>query len=67
MIGPEVDYKATVDKVHRPDLWRVAAKDLGLQIPVADVKAETLFDGVGFDPSDPEKYALAFPVHSRTA
>jgi nitrate/nitrite transport system substrate-binding protein len=67
MIGPEVDYGATVDQVHRPDLWRAAAKDLGLTIPTADVKAETLFDGVAFDPVDPEKYALAFPVHSRTA
>jgi nitrate/nitrite transport system substrate-binding protein len=67
MIGAEVDYKATVDQVHRPDLWRAAAKDLGLEIPTADVKAETLFDGVAFDPREPEKYALAFPVHSRTA
>jgi len=67
MIGPDVDYRATVDRVHRPDLWRAAAKDLGLPAPVADVKAETFFDGVTFDPSDPEKYALAFPVHSRTA
>src|SRR4030095_4476456 len=67
MTGPEVDYKATVDQVHRPDLWRAAAKDLGPTIPTVDMKAETLFDGVAFDPGDPEKYALAFPVHSRTA
>jgi len=25
---------------------------------------ETLFDGVAFDPKDPEKYATSFPVHS---
>jgi nitrate/nitrite transport system substrate-binding protein len=67
MIGPDVDYQATVDQVHRPDLWRAAAKDLGLPAPALDAKTETLFDGVTFDPREPEKYALAFPVHSRTA
>jgi nitrate/nitrite transport system substrate-binding protein len=67
MVGPEIDYRATVDQVHRPDVWRAAAKDLGIASPEADVKTETLFDGVAFDPSQPEQYALAFPVHTRTA
>jgi nitrate/nitrite transport system substrate-binding protein len=67
MIGPDIDYRATVDRVHRPDLWRAAAKGLGLPAPAEDSKTETLFDGVAFDPRDPERYALAFPVHSRTA
>ena len=67
MVGPDIPYQATVDAVHRPDLWRAAAKDLGIPAPAEDAKVETLFDGITFDPSAPEKYALAFPVHSRTA
>jgi hypothetical protein len=37
---------------------------MSIAAPAADVKPETLFDGVAFDPSDPERYAKAFAVTS---
>jgi nitrate/nitrite transport system substrate-binding protein len=58
------DYKRIVDRVHRPDLFREVAKQLGVETPREEMKKETLFDGVVFDPADPEKYARSFPVHS---
>ena len=64
MVGADVDYAGIVDKVHRPDLFRAAATDMGIEAPSADLKKETLFDGVAFDPSAPEQYARGFGVHS---
>jgi nitrate/nitrite transport system substrate-binding protein len=58
------DYKAIVDRVHRPDLFRGVAKEMGVETPREDMRKETLWDGVVFDPSDPEKYAKSFPIHS---
>jgi nitrate/nitrite transport system substrate-binding protein len=58
------DYKAIVDRVHRPDLFREVAKEMSVETPREDMKKETLWDGVTFDPSDPEKYAKSFPVNS---
>ncbi|MGH7786576.1 MAG: CmpA/NrtA family ABC transporter substrate-binding protein [Candidatus Binatia bacterium] len=64
MVGPEVDYTAIVDRVHRPDLYREVAKELSVTAPTADLKSETLFDGVAFDPTAPEQYAQSFSVKS---
>lgn len=64
MVHEAPDYQRLVDRVHRPDLYREVAKELGLEVPVADYKAETLFDGVLFDPAKPEEYARSFPVHN---
>jgi nitrate/nitrite transport system substrate-binding protein len=61
MVGPEADY-GVVNRVHRPDLFRAAAGDLGIAAPKEDLKSEVFFDGVAFDPTDPEKYAKAFSV-----
>lgn len=54
-----VDYKKVVDSVNRSDLWKQAATTLGLaaEIPASDSRGiETFFDGVTFDPADPEGY-----------
>jgi nitrate/nitrite transport system substrate-binding protein len=67
MVGADVDYAGIVDKVHRPDLYRAVAKDLGLAAPTQDAKVETLFDGVAFDPAEPERYAKSFAVHNLVA
>jgi nitrate/nitrite transport system substrate-binding protein len=67
MVGADVDYRGIVDRVSRPDLYRAVAKDLGIAAPAEDVKAETLFDGVAFDPTDPERYAKSFAVHNLIA
>jgi nitrate/nitrite transport system substrate-binding protein len=58
--APDTDIKALVDKVNREDIWRAAAKDLG--IAAADIPAstsrgpETFFDGKVFDPENPAAY-----------
>jgi nitrate/nitrite transport system substrate-binding protein len=64
MVKEPPDYKGLVDRVHRPDIFREVATDLGIETPREDMKKETLFDGVTFDPADPEKYAKSFAVHS---
>ncbi|OWV72378.1 bicarbonate-binding protein [Rhizobium sp. R634] len=54
------DIKALVDQVNREDIWREAAKDLG--VAAADIPAsssrgkETFFDGKVFDPENPSAY-----------
>jgi nitrate/nitrite transport system substrate-binding protein len=65
MVGADVDYRRVVDQVNRTDLFREVARDLDVETPDTDLKAETLFDGVAFDPAEPERYASGFAVHSR--
>lgn len=54
-----IDYAKVVGEVNRSDLWKQAATSLGLaaEIPGSDSRGvETFFDGVTFDPADPEGY-----------
>jgi nitrate/nitrite transport system substrate-binding protein len=59
-LPPNLDTKALIDKVNREDLWRVAAKELGVaakDIPASTSRGiETFFDGKVFDPANPKKY-----------
>ncbi len=64
MVKEAPDYKGIVDRVHRPDIYREVAKQMGVEVPREDMKKETFWDGVTFDPAEPEKYAKSFPVHS---
>jgi nitrate/nitrite transport system substrate-binding protein len=64
MVKEPPDYKGLVERVHRPDIFREVAQQMGVETPREDMKKETLFDGVTFDPADPEKYARSFTVHS---
>jgi len=64
MVKEAPDYKGIVDRVHRPDIFREVAKEMGVETPREDMKKETFWDGVTFDPADPEKYAKSFPIHS---
>ncbi len=63
---PSTDIKALVDKVNREDIWRDAAKALG--VPAADIPAttsrgkETFFDGKVFDPEDPRAYLASLGI-----
>jgi nitrate/nitrite transport system substrate-binding protein len=63
---PATDIKALVDKVNREDIWRAAAKDLG--VAAADIPAsasrgkETFFDGKVFDPEDPMGYLKSLSI-----
>ena len=64
MVKELPDYKGLVDRVHRPDIYREVAKEMGVETPREDTRKETFFDGGVFDPADPEKYAKSFAVHS---
>jgi len=62
MVKGTPDYKGIVDKVHRPDIYREIAKEMGITAPAEDTKSEKLLDGVSFDPAKPDDYAKAFVV-----
>jgi nitrate/nitrite transport system substrate-binding protein len=64
MLKEPPDYKTVVDRVHRPDLFREVAKELAVETPREDMKKETLWDGITFDPAEPERYARGFAIHS---
>ncbi len=59
-IPADTDIKALVDKVNREDIWREAATALNVpadQIPTSTSRGvETFFDGVTFDPENPQAY-----------
>ena len=57
-VRPDVDVTALVAKVNGADLWRNAAKTLGVtDIPAGDSRgAEKFFDGKSFDPGNPKAY-----------
>jgi nitrate/nitrite transport system substrate-binding protein len=55
-----IDTKALIAKVNREDLWRAAARELGVaarDIPTSTSRGiEKFFDGKVFDPANPKKY-----------
>ncbi|AFZ31915.1 bicarbonate transport bicarbonate-binding protein [Gloeocapsa sp. PCC 7428] len=57
---------ALIDRVNREDLWKEAAKELG--IPTADIPTNTsrgveqFFDGIQFDPANPTAYLQSLKV-----
>ena len=57
-IKPDVDVAGLVAKVNGADLWRNAAKALGVaDIPASDSRGmEKFFDGKSFDPTNPKAY-----------
>ena len=62
----DTDVNALVAKVNRSDLWRDAAKTLGVtaaDIPATDSRGkETFFDGKVFDPADPSAYLKSLDI-----
>jgi nitrate/nitrite transport system substrate-binding protein len=69
--APGTDTKAMVGKVNREDLWREAAKDLGVKaadIPTSTSRGpETFFDGKVFDPANPSTYLASLAIKRATA
>ena len=63
---PTTDIKALVAKVNGADIWRDAAKTLGVaaaDIPATDSRGkETFFDGKVFDPADPSAYLKSLAI-----
>ncbi|KSV86799.1 CmpA/NrtA family ABC transporter substrate-binding protein [Sinorhizobium sp. GL28] len=66
--APDTDVKALVAKVNREDIWREAAKDLGVtDVPASTSRGvEKFFDGKIFDPADPQAYLKSLSI-SRVA
>ncbi|MCS6960734.1 MAG: CmpA/NrtA family ABC transporter substrate-binding protein [Pseudanabaenaceae cyanobacterium SKYGB_i_bin29] len=49
--------RALVDRVNREDIWRRAAQAAGIKPPASPSRGvETFFDGVRFDPANPQAY-----------
>lgn len=58
------DLQALVKKVNREDLWREAAKSLGVsQLPASTSRGvEQFFDGKTFDPANPSAYLASLAI-----
>jgi nitrate/nitrite transport system substrate-binding protein len=65
-ISSNTDTKQIIDRVNREDIWRAAAKELNLaadQIPTSTSRGvETFFDGVKFDPANPQAYLNSLKI-----
>jgi len=63
---PTTDTKALIAKVNRSDLWREAAKAIGVpeaEIPKTDSRGkETFFDGKVFDPDNSNAYLASLAI-----
>lgn len=64
MVPQAPDYEAIAKRVMRTDIYEEAMKELGVTHAGMNDDPETLFDGVTFDPKDPEAYAKSFSVHN---
>ncbi len=62
--APDTDVKALVEQVNREDIWRAAAKDLGVtDLPASTSRGkETFFDGKVFDPENPSAYLESLSI-----
>ncbi|UPJ47077.1 ABC transporter substrate-binding protein [Bradyrhizobium sp. 200] len=60
------DSKALIAKVNREDMWREAAKEMGVpaaEIPTSKSRGkETFFDGKVFDPENPSAYLKSLSI-----
>lgn len=61
----DLDKKALIDTVNREDIWREAAKAIGQEAAIPKDTSrgvETFFDGVKFDPADPDAYLKGLAI-----
>ena len=56
------DYEGISKRVMRTDLYEEALKEIGATHGGLDNGKDTLFDGIAFDPADPEGYAKSFEI-----
>ncbi|MCA1454492.1 ABC transporter substrate-binding protein [Bradyrhizobium sp. BRP22] len=63
---PGFDTKGLIAKVNREDIWRAAAKEMGVpasEIPTSTSRGkETFFDGKVFDPENPSAYLKSLSI-----
>lgn len=64
MVEGAPDYAGVAKQVMRADIYEEAMKEIGYTHGGSNVDAETLFDGVTFDPAKPEEYAASFAIKS---
>ncbi len=64
MVTGAPDYEGIAQRVMRTDLYEEAMKEIGYAHGGRNDEPETLFDGITFDPAQPEAYAKAFAVHN---
>jgi nitrate/nitrite transport system substrate-binding protein len=64
MVKSAPDYAGITKRVIRQDIYLEAMKDMGVTIKGKDLQPLKIMDTT-FDPTQAEKYALSFPVHSR--
>jgi len=63
MVPSAPDYQGLSARIHRTDLFREVASEMGIPVPEADLRTENLMDGV-FDPEKAEEYATSFAIHN---
>jgi nitrate/nitrite transport system substrate-binding protein len=70
-LPPSIDTRALIAKVNREDIWRAAAKELGVaarDIPASTSRGvEKFFDGKVFDPANPKKYLDSLEIKNLKA
>ena len=64
MVTGAPDYEAICKRVMRTDIYEEAMKEIGYAHGGLNNDSETLFDGVAYDPANPEAYAKGFAVHN---
>jgi nitrate/nitrite transport system substrate-binding protein len=62
MVTGAPDYEAVAKRVMRTDIYEEAMKEIGYAHGGLDDSPETLFDGIAFDPTNPEAYATGAAV-----
>ncbi len=62
LVSGTPDYEGIANKVMRHDIYAEAMAEIGVTSLGLNNDAETLFDGVTFNPQDPEGYAKSFAV-----
>jgi len=63
-LAANTDTMSLIGAVNREDIWRAAAKRLGVtDVPASTTRGvETFFDGMTFDPAAPDKYLAALKI-----
>jgi nitrate/nitrite transport system substrate-binding protein len=62
MVSGAPDYEGITKRVMRTDIYEEAMKEIGASHGGLNNDPETLFDGVAFNPADPEAYAKSFEM-----
>lgn len=64
LVSGAPDYEGITKRVMRNDIYEEAMKEIGYAHGGINNEPETLFDGVSYDPANPEAYAKGFTVHN---